>query len=79
MEQTNHPLNPVTAMLYMTLSFITAVITWINLQSNLLTITGAFKEAIGYVAAIVSITAGCMAVRYYYHATKKIKKEDKKW
>jgi TRAP-type C4-dicarboxylate transport system permease small subunit len=77
MDQHNQ-LNPVSAMLYLTLSFIMAVITWVNLQTNLLTTIGSFKEAIGYVAAIVSITAGCMAVRYYYYATKKIKKEDKK-
>jgi TRAP-type C4-dicarboxylate transport system permease small subunit len=74
----NHHLNPVSAMLYMTLSFIMAVFAWVNLHTNLLTVIGAFKEALGYVAAIVSITAGCMAVRYYYFATRKIKKETDK-
>lgn len=75
MEHDHQHLNPVTAMLYMTVSFITAVLAWVNLQTNLLTAIGAFKEALGYVAAIVSISAGCMAIRYYWFATRKIKKE----
>jgi TRAP-type C4-dicarboxylate transport system permease small subunit len=77
MDHQHNLLNPVSAMLILTLSFISAVISWVNLQTNLLTVIGSVKEVIGYVAAIVSITAGCMAVRYYYYATKKIKKESK--
>lgn len=74
--ENNHTLNPVSAMLAMTISFVMAVFAWVNLHTNLLSTIGAFKEALGYVAALVSISAGCMAVRYYYYATKKIRKED---
>lgn len=47
------------------IAFITGTFAWIDGHT--------FSEAVKSIAAFVSMGAGCMAIRYYYYATKKQK------
>lgn len=56
--------NPVgTANTNFIISVFTAVVSFVNVT-----------EAVKSFAGLVSIVTGLMAIRYYYHATKKVKK-----
>lgn len=49
----------------MVICLVTGFIAWIDTQS----LSGFLKD----ISVVVSIAAGIMAIRYYYHATKKQK------
>jgi hypothetical protein len=50
----------------MAVSIVTAALAWISSHD--------IGELVKGLAAVVSIGAGCMAIRYYYYATIKAKK-----
>lgn len=64
-----HYSHPMIAAIYLFVSILGTIYAWISMASA--------REVIGIVAGIISIGAGIMAIRYYYHSIKEIKKKRK--
>mgnify|MGYP000959053455 FL=1 len=64
--EVQHTSSPIAGVIYLTTSAL-----------SLLVSLAAFKEYVQIGAGVMAIGSGILAARYYWHATKKIKQENR--